>query len=200
MASTAALFRVEISTAFFSAVDSWPETRASLASVAQAAGRKQIASGLSLDRPGHAIWADLLPSSGPDTPREKTEVPLPPYGQDAAIAQAHHQSFDVVRFIPAPNCEHFLEFTLKVQNFDVWMAAFDHEGAAQRANDGLIDEVVARGVEDPSAVHLVFLVSDPQAARSGVRSARRLCFSPEATVLEPPAFEFFRWTGAGTAG
>ena len=120
--------------------------------------------------------------------------------QDPSIAQAHRQSFDVVRFIPAANCEHFLEFTMKVNDFDTWMAAFDQEGTALRAKDGLIDEVVARGVDDPGVVHLVFLVSDLEAAGRAVRSASWLCFSPEASVAEPPAFEFFRWTGAGTAG
>jgi hypothetical protein len=198
--NTIPLFRVAIATASLSSVDSWPTTRASLASLAQEAGRKQIASGLSLDRPGHAIWAELLPASSPETPLV-VDLRIPPtHTGGSSIVQTQRHAFDVVRFIPASNCEHFLEFTLKVQNFDTWMAAFDQEGAAQRAKDGLIDEVIARGVNDPTLVHLVFLVPELDTARRGVRSPDRLCFSPEATIVERPPFEFFRWTGAGAEG
>ena len=84
---------------------------------------------------------------------------------DPSIFRAQREAFDVVRFVPAAHCEHFLEFTVKVQHFDTWMRAFEKEGAAQR----------------------------------GVRSADRLCFSPDATVVQAPPFEFFRWTGAGAA-
>ena len=191
------LFRVEISTASLLAVESWPKTRASLASVAHVARRKQIASGLSLDRPDRAIWAELLPNTGSEVPQNSTNPISPAYMQETSIAQVQRQRFDVVRFIPAPNCEYFLEFTMKVQNFDTWLAVFDQEGAVHRAKDGLIDEVVARGVDDPSMVHLVFLVSELDTARLAVQSPSRLCFSLEATVTEAPAFEFFRWSGAG---
>ena len=194
------LFRVEIATASVAAVDSWPATRASLARIAQAAGRKQIASGLSLDRPGCAIWADLIPPSAADDTLVPGRELASAHTGETSIVQVHRQAFDVVRFLPAPNCEYFLEFTLKVDDFETWMLAFDQEGAAQRATDGLIDEVIARGVNDPSLVHLVFLVSELETARRGVRSPARTCFSPAAAVPRQPPFEFFRWTGAGAAG
>jgi len=94
----------------------------------------------------------------------------PAHAGESSIVEVQRQAFNVVRFIPAPNCEYFLGFTMKGENFETWMAAFDQEGAAHRATDGLIDEVVARGVDDPSLVHLVFLVADLETARRGVRS------------------------------
>lgn len=194
------LFQVEIATALVSAVDSWSAMRASLASVAQAAGRKQIASGWSLDRPGSAIWAELLPKAASSEVAVVHPEILSTQADPHEIKDVRRQAFHVLRFIPAPHCDYFLEFTMKVNNFDSWLAAFDSDGSAERAKDGLIDEVVARGVQDPNLVHLVFLVPDLNAARRGVLSQDRVCFSPDASVAGQPPFEFFRWTGAGTAG
>jgi quinol monooxygenase YgiN len=53
-----------------------------------------------------------------------------------------------------------------VKDFDAWLKAFDADGKESRAAHGLIDRGIARGVDDPNMVYIVFAVSDMAKAKA----------------------------------
>ncbi len=105
-----------------------------------------------------------------------------------------HQTFDfiqVVRFNPPKANLDFLEYAIKVKDFDQWLKAFDAEGKAKRLDYGLIDEVVARGIDDKNLVHLVFLISDIEKAKKMMRSKKTKKRMLKQGVTVMPTFEYY---------
>ena len=79
-----------------------------------------------------------------------------------------------------------------VKDFDAWLKAFDSEGKETRAGYGLIDRGIAREVDDPNTVHILFAVSDmaKAKARSGSPELKKLM--TDAGVDGPPTINFYR--------
>lgn len=106
----------------------------------------------------------------------------------------NHQTFDfiqVIRFNPPQSRLDFLEYAIKVKDFDQWLKAYDTEVAAQRLEYGLIDEVVARGIDDKDLVHFVFLISDLEKAKKMMSSKEMEKRMLEQGVTEMPTFEYY---------
>jgi hypothetical protein len=106
----------------------------------------------------------------------------------------NHQTFDfiqVIRFNPPKYRLDFLEYAIKVKDFDQWLKAYDTEVASQRLEYGLIDEVVARGIDDKNLVHLVFLISDIEKAKKMMSSKEIEKRMLEQGVTEMPTFEYY---------
>ena len=106
----------------------------------------------------------------------------------------NHQTFDfiqVIRFNPPKSNLDFLEYAIKVKDFDQWIKAYDTEDASQRLGYGLIDEVVARGIDDKNLVHLVFLISDIEKAKKIMSSKEIEKRMLEQGVTEMPTFEYY---------
>lgn len=63
-----------------------------------------------------------------------------------------------------------------VKDFDAWLKFYDEKGKATREKHGLIDRGIARGVDDPNMVYILFAVSDLRKARARLYSSelRRL--------------------------
>ena len=106
----------------------------------------------------------------------------------------NHQTFDfiqVIRFNPPKSNLDFLEYAIKVKDFDQWIKAYDTEDASQRLGYGLIDEVVARGIDDKNLVHLVFLVSDIEKAKKMMSSKKIKKRMLKQGVTVMPTFEYY---------
>ena len=84
----------------------------------------------------------------------------------------------------------YLEIAHKVKDFDVWLKVFDTEGPATRANDGLEDGVLARGIDDPNLVYLVFKITDLTKAKASLDKPARQKIMQEAGVIGKPEVYF----------
>jgi hypothetical protein len=86
----------------------------------------------------------------------------------------------------------FAEITHKVKDFDAWLKVFDAEGSAVRANDGLEDGVLARGIDDPNLVYLVFKITDLAKAKAAFVNPARQKIMHDAGVIGKPEIYFGR--------
>ena len=78
----------------------------------------------------------------------------------------------------------------KVKDFDAWLKVFDREGAAVRAKDGLIDAVLARGIDDPNLVFLVFKINSVEQVKAAMANPERQKLMQEGNVVGEPEIYF----------
>ena len=86
----------------------------------------------------------------------------------------------------------YVSLTHKVKDFDAWLKVFDREGAAVRAKDGLIDVVLARGIDDPNLVYLVFKIKSVDEVNAAMADPARQKLIEEGNVVGKPEFFFGR--------
>ncbi len=79
----------------------------------------------------------------------------------------------------------------RVKDFDVWLKVYDSEGKAERAKNGLIDRVLARDIDDPNLVTVVFVVTDMAKAKAEGSSEAKKNLMMNAGVVGAPSMEFF---------
>jgi hypothetical protein len=107
------------------------------------------------------------------------------------ISEPNIKFIKVLRMTDAlQNHVKYLEISHKVKDFDVWLKAFDTEGPATRANDGLVDGVLARGIDDPNLVLLVFKITDLSKAKAALDKPARQKIMQEAGVIGKPEVYF----------
>lgn len=58
-----------------------------------------------------------------------------------------------------------------VKDFDNWLKIYDEKGKSTREKHGLIDRGLARGVEDPNTVYILFAISNMRKARARLSSS-----------------------------
>ena len=80
----------------------------------------------------------------------------------------------------------------KVKDFDAWKKVFDEEGKAKRAEYGLIDRGLARDVDDPNMVTIVFAISDMAKAKARANSPELKKLMTDAGVTGPPQMFFYK--------
>jgi hypothetical protein len=86
----------------------------------------------------------------------------------------------------------YAEVTIKVKDFDSWIKVFDGEGAEMRAKDGLQDGVLARGIDDPHLVYLVFKITDLEQAKAAMINPARKKLMQKSGVMGEPEIYFGR--------
>ena len=86
----------------------------------------------------------------------------------------------------------FVEVSHKVKDFDAWLKVFDGEGAETRAKDGLYDGLLARGIDDPNLVYLVFKITDLSKAKAALDKPERQKTMKDAGVIGKPEIYFGR--------
>jgi len=111
----------------------------------------------------------------------------------AGVSRAPGYSFaEVVRYDDSP-----LQYTdavsvaHHVKDYDAWLKAFNAEGTAARAANGLIDRIIARDVHDPNTVYLTFQVSDMAKAKARMTSPELKKIMTDAGVDTPPTIRWF---------
>lgn len=83
--------------------------------------------------------------------------------------------------------------THHVKDFDTWLKAYDAEGMAARSADGLVDRGMARNVDDPNTVTVLFAVTDMAKARARVASPELKKIMTDGGVDGPPTITWFKW-------
>ena len=82
--------------------------------------------------------------------------------------------------------------THKVKDFDTWLKAYDGEGKPTRASEGMVDRVLARDIDDPNIVHLVFAVTDMAKAKAAIGSEAKKNLMTSAGVEGRPTIEYYQ--------
>lgn len=80
-----------------------------------------------------------------------------------------------------------------VKDFDAWKKAFDGEGAAARASNGLVERLLARSIDDPNTVTLLFAITDMAKAKARVGSPELKKIMTDAGVDSDPQITWFKW-------
>jgi quinol monooxygenase YgiN len=81
--------------------------------------------------------------------------------------------------------------THRVKDFDAWLKVYDEEGKAKRMEEGMLDRVMARGIDDPNIVHLVFAITDMAKAKAAINSEEKKKIMMDAGVEGKPDISFF---------
>jgi hypothetical protein len=79
-----------------------------------------------------------------------------------------------------------------VKDYDAWLKVYDSEGKETRAASGLIDRGLARGVDDPNMVYVLFAVTDIAKAKARTSSSELKKLMIDAGVDGPPAISFYK--------
>lgn len=74
----------------------------------------------------------------------------------------------------------------KVKDFDAWLKVYDNEGMETRKSHGIIDRAIARGMDDPNMVYIVFAISDWDKANARLGSEALKKTMSDAGVEGPP--------------
>jgi hypothetical protein len=82
--------------------------------------------------------------------------------------------------------------THKVKDFDAWLKVYDAEGTAKRIEEGLIDRGLARGIDDPNMVTIVFAITDKKKAKESMTSEAKKKLMIDAGVIGSPEMFFYK--------
>ncbi len=74
----------------------------------------------------------------------------------------------------------------KVKDFDAWLKVYDDEGMEKRKTFGLVDRALARGMDDPNMVYILFAVSDWDKANARMNSEEMKKLMTDAGVEGAP--------------
>lgn len=107
------------------------------------------------------------------------------------ISKPDAEFFHVIRYNAESKEKQWVAITHKVKDFDAWLKGFDAEGSAARAANGMIDVVLARGIDDPNIVHVVFDIKDMEKAKARINSPELKKIMTDAGVISAPKIEFY---------
>lgn len=111
--------------------------------------------------------------------------------KNGVISKPEFNYYKVIRINPDSKETSWVQVTYKVKDFDAWLKVFDGEGSTKRAAQGLIDVVLARGIDDPNIVHMVFDIKDMAKAKASVTSEEKNKLRISAGMIGSPKIEFF---------
>jgi len=81
-----------------------------------------------------------------------------------------------------------------VKDFDAWLKVYDAEGKDTRAANGMIDRALARGVDDPNMVYILFVITDMAKAKARFNSPDLKKVMTDAGVDSKPEAHFYKLT------
>lgn len=79
----------------------------------------------------------------------------------------------------------------RVKDFDAWLKVYDEEGMKTRSENGILDRGLARGLEDPNMVYIVFAIADKAKADARMQSEDLKTLMMNAGVEGQPEFTFY---------
>jgi len=160
----------------------------------KASGLEFIALGRNIDNPNDV----LIVLNVSDVQKAKEFVANPRLKEvmekGGVASKPDVQFLHVLRFNPDGKEKQWVTVTHKVKDFDAWLKVFDEEGPAARAEQGLLDVVLARGIDDPNVVHLVFDIkaTDLAKAKAAITSAEKKQLMMKAGVEGAPRISFYK--------
>lgn len=78
-----------------------------------------------------------------------------------------------------------------VKDFDAWLKVYDGEGKATRAANGMVDRGLARGIDDPNTVYVLFAVTDLAKAKARLAAPELKKIMTDAGVDGAPSADFY---------
>ena len=75
----------------------------------------------------------------------------------------------------------------KVKDFDAWLKVYDREGMEKRKSFGIVDRALARGMDDPNMVYILFAISDWEKAKARMGSEELKKILEDAGVEGAPS-------------
>jgi len=108
------------------------------------------------------------------------------------ISKPDVEYFHVIRFNADSHEKTWVVVTHKVKDFDAWVKVYDGEGTAKRASEGMVDVVLARGIDDPNLVHIVFDITDMAKANAAIFSDEKKKLMMSAGVEGKPEIVFYK--------
>ena len=112
--------------------------------------------------------------------------------KNGVVTKPEFSYYKVIRVNPDSKETSWVQVTYKVKDFDAWLKVFDANGrTANRAAQGLIDVVLARGIDDPNIVHLVFDIKDMAKAKAYMTSDETNKLRISAGMIGSPKIEFY---------
>ncbi|MFV5697438.1 hypothetical protein ACM55H_03630 [Flavobacterium sp. ZT3R17] len=85
-----------------------------------------------------------------------------------------------------------LMVTHRVKDFDAWLKVYDAEGTAKRMEEGFIDRGLARSIDDPNMVAIVFAITDMKKAKENINSEVKKKLMKDAGVVGAPEMFFYK--------
>ncbi len=99
--------------------------------------------------------------------------------------------YHALRFNAESKEKNWVIISHKVKDFDAWLKVYDSEGTAKRAEEGLIDVLLARGIDDANLVYIVFDIKDMEKAKAALSSESKKNLMMSAGVEGAPRFDFY---------
>ena len=123
-------------------------------------------------------------------PRLKTAMT-----NSGVISKPDIEYFHAIRFNPNSHQKQWVIITHKVKDFDAWLKVYDGEGTAKRLSNGEVDVVLARGIDDPNIVQVVFDITDMAKAKADIFSDAKKKLMMSAGVTGTPVIQFYEEAG-----
>lgn len=108
------------------------------------------------------------------------------------ISKPEIQYFHVVRFNGNSHEKQWVTITHKVKDFDAWVKGYDGEGVEKRKSAGEVDVAIARGIDDPNLVQVVFDITNMAKAKADILSEEKKKLMISAGVLGTPVIRFYQ--------
>ena len=157
----------------------------------KAAGLKDLAVGAEMDHPNNLIIAMEMS----DAQKAKDFAASPKLketmGKLGVISKPEANYFHVIRFNAESKEKKWVVVTHKVKDFDAWVKVYDGEGTAKRLGEGMVDVLLARGIDDPNMVELVFDITDMDKAKAAITSEEKKKLMMSAGVEGVPTIKFY---------
>ncbi|WP_035673170.1 hypothetical protein [Flavobacterium sp. 83] len=85
-----------------------------------------------------------------------------------------------------------LMVTHRVKDFDAWLKVYDAEGTTKRLEEGFIDRGLARSIDDPNIVAIVFAITDMKKVKENIKSEAKKKLMKDAGVVGAPEMFFYK--------
>lgn len=114
--------------------------------------------------------------------------------KNGVITKPEFNYYKVIKVNPDSKENSWVQVTYKIKDFDAWQKIFNENGTANRAAQGLIDVALARGIDDPNIIHIVFDITDMAKAKAWITSEETNKLRMSAGMVGSPKIEFFNVT------
>lgn len=171
--------------------DKWKPVFEAYGTNRKANGMQDLAIGQVVDSTNHLLVVFNIA----DVAKAKALIADPKTKADmlksGVISKPHISYFHVIRFNPNSHEKQWITVTHKVKDFDAWLKVYDGEGTAKRQSNGMVDVALARGIDDPNIVHIVFDITDMAKAKADIFSDEKKKLMMSAGVTGAPSIQFY---------